>query len=148
MFLGQYRHNIDTKGRLTVPARFRELLGEGAYITMGFDNNLMVLTTGAFEAVQKRISQTPFTDPNARLLRRLLFSDADRVEPDKNGRILLPGFLREKTALVEEAVLVGVGDYFEIWAPEEWERQSANLGDTSANAQRFIGLELTAAAED
>jgi MraZ protein len=148
MFLGQYRHNIDTKGRLTVPARFRELLGDGAYVTAGFDNNLMVLTERAFEAIQKRISQTPFTDPNARLLRRLLFSDADRVSPDKAGRILLPGFLREKTALGEEAVLVGVGDYFEIWSPEEWARQSESLGDTESNAQRFIGLELSAAAED
>jgi len=146
--LGQYRHNIDSKGRLTVPARFRELLGEGAYVTMGFDNNLMVMTRASFEAVQKRVSQTPFTDPNARLVRRLLFSDAGYVEPDGNGRILLPGFLREKATLTEEAVLVGVGDYFEIWSPDHWANQSENLSDTAANAQRFIGLELSAAAED
>ena len=148
MFLGQYQHNIDSKGRLTVPARFRDLLGDGAYVTMGFDNNLMVMTRASFEAVQKRVSQTPFTDPNARVLRRLLFSDAGFAEPDGNGRILLPGYLREKTDLADEAVLVGVGDYFEIWSPEGWASQSENLSDTAANAQRFIGLELSAAAED
>jgi MraZ protein len=147
MFLGQYRHNLDDKGRLTVPARFRELIMDQAYITQGFESNLMVLTAPAFEAITQRVNQTSLTDPTARDLKRLLFSTADRVEPDKNGRILIPQFLRDLIELDGEAVLVGVGDYFEIWAPQEWEQQMTKLQDTDANAQRFAGVNLSANLE-
>lgn len=143
MFLGQYRHNFDTKGRLTIPARFRELLTDGAYITRGLEQNLMVLTAPEFEAITRRMNQTSITDPTARDLKRLLFSTADRVEPDGNGRILIPQYLRELAGLDSEAFLVGVGDFFEIWSPEGWEEKMALLNDTEANAQRFIGLDLS-----
>jgi MraZ protein len=143
MFLGQYRHNFDTKGRLTIPARFRELLTDGAYITRGLEKNLMVLTAPEFEAITRRMNQTSITDPTARDLKRLLFSTADRVEPDGNGRILIPQYLRELAGLDSEAFLVGVGDYFEIWSPEGWDEKMALLNDTEANAQRFIGLDLS-----
>lgn len=143
MFLGQYRHNFDAKGRLTIPARFRELLTEGAFVTQGFEKNLMALTPPAFEIITQQVNQTSITDPTARDLKRLLFSNADRVAPDKNGRILIPQFLREQAGLNSEAVLVGVGDYFEIWSPEQWEEKMALLNDTDANAQRFVGLDLS-----
>ena len=143
MFLGQYRHTFDEKGRLTIPARFRELLTDGAFVTQGFEQNLMVLTAPAFEIITQRVNQTSLTDPTARDLKRLLFSNADRVAPDKNGRILIPLFLREQSGLNSEAVLVGVGDYFEIWSPEQWEEKMALLSDTDANAQRFVGLDLS-----
>ena len=144
MFLGQYRHTIDDKGRLTVPARFRELLNEGAYISRGLENNLMVLTAPDFEALSRKVRQSSsMTNPDARDLKRLLFSTADRVEPDKNGRILIPQFLREMNGLEGEAVLVGVGDYFEIWTPREWDEQMAMLQDADANARRFVDLDLS-----
>ncbi len=142
-FLGQYRHNIDNKGRLTIPSRFRELLEEGAFVTQGFEHNLMVLTTPMFETLTRRINQMSITDPTARALKRLLFATADFVEPDRNGRILLPQFLREQTGLNGAVVLVGVGDYFEIWPAAAWEQQIAELQDTDANAQRFVGLDLS-----
>ena len=147
MFLGQYRHTIDDKGRLTIPARFRDLLEEGAYITQGFERNLMVLTSPGFEAMTHQVNRSSITDPTARALKRLLFSTADRVSPDKNGRILIPQFLRERNQLDGEAVLVGVGDYFEIWTPEEWDQQLDQLQDTEANEQRFIGLDLSTSYE-
>ena len=147
MFLGQYRHTIDDKGRLTVPARFRDLLVNGAYITQGFEQNLMVLTSLGFEAITRRVNLNSITDPTARDLRRLLFSTAAQVEPDSNGRILIPQFLRERNQLDGEAVLVGVGDYFEIWTPEHWDNRLEVLMDTEANAQRFIGLDLSTAQE-
>lgn len=143
MFLGQYRHTIDDKGRLTVPARFRELLENGAYITQGFEKNLMVLTSHGFESMTRQVNRSSITDPTARALKRLLFSTADRVSPDKNGRILIPQFLRERNQLDGEAVLVGVGDYFEIWTPEAWDEQLDTLQDTEANEQRFTGLDLS-----
>ena len=143
MFLGQFNHNLDTKGRLTIPARFRELLEGGAYVTQGFDANLMVLTAPTFEFISQRVNMMSITDPTARELKRLLFSTASFVEPDKNGRILLPQFLRDVAGIDGEAVVVGVGQYFEIWAPEPWNQQINVLMDTEANAQRFAALNLS-----
>jgi MraZ protein len=147
MFLGQYRHSIDAKGRLTVPARFRELLDEGAIVTQGFERNLMVLPEAGFFAMAAQVDQKSLTDPTARDLRRLLYANADRVTPDSNGRILIPGFLRERNALDGEAVLVGVGGHFEIWTPEEWDQRMDILRDTEANAERFAGLDLSTSQE-
>ena len=144
MFLGQYQHNIDSKGRLTIPARFRELLvAEGAYVTQGFDKNLMVLTVPSFNQIYQRVNRMSMTDPMARLLKRLIFSGADRVDVDKVGRILIQQFLREAASLDTEAVIVGVGDFFEIWSPTIWEEQLTQLKDVEANAQRFMTLELS-----
>ena len=148
MFLGQYRHTIDNKGRLTVPARFRELLVDGAYVTQGFEKNLMVLTAPAFAAITQRVNQMSITDPTARELKRLLFATADKIEPDGNGRILLPQFLRQMAGVEGEVVLVGVGDHFEIWPPGAWETQMDRLQDTDANAQRFMGVSLSAEQPD
>ncbi len=143
MFLGQYRHTIDKKGRLIVPARFRELIAEGAYITRGFDRNLMVLTESAFELVYQRVNRMSMTDEAARQLKRLIFAMADRVELDKAGRIRIPQFLLEIARLDGEAMVVGVGDYFEIWTPEHWGDQADLLKDADANAQRFAALDLS-----
>lgn len=144
MFLGQYQHNIDSKGRLTIPARFRELLvAQGAYVTQGFENNLMVLTVPSFSQIYQRVNRMSMTDPMTRLLKRLIFSGADRVDVDKVGRILIPQFLREAASLDSEAIIVGVGDYFEIWAPAIWQEQLTQLKDVEANAQRFMTLDLS-----
>ena len=144
MFLGQYRHTIDNKGRLTIPARYRELLSEGAYVLQGFDRNLMVLTPNAFDSVTRHVSQMSMTDPIARQLKRLLFASGDKVEVDRSGRILIQQFLREVAGLDSEAIVVGVGDYFEIWTPEVWEEQTTLLKDVNANAQRFAAFNLAA----
>jgi MraZ protein len=138
MFLGQYVHSIDEKGRLTIPARFRDVLAaEGAYLMQGFDQNLMVLTEPAFESVRARLRQFSLTDVTARLLRRLVYSTANRVEVDRVGRILIPQFLRDHAGLNTEAILIGSGEYFEIWSQEGWSQQKALLQDAEANAQRF-----------
>jgi MraZ protein len=143
MFLGQYQHNLDNKGRLTIPARYRELLEEGAYLTQGFDRNLMVMTVAAFEAFSQRVRGMSITDSKARLLKRLLFSSGERVEVDKAGRILIPQFLRQAADLDGEAVVVGVGDYFEIWSPEHWKEQAAKLQDADTNADLFSVFDIS-----
>ncbi|MDR3575929.1 MAG: division/cell wall cluster transcriptional repressor MraZ [Anaerolineaceae bacterium] len=142
MFLGQYEHIIDEKGRMTIPSRFRELLADGAYITQGFDQNLIVLTTSSFNSIYERVNQMSVTDPNARQLRRLMFSRADHVDFDKAGRILIPQFLRQANCLENGAMVVGVGNYFEIWSPELWKRQNDLLQDAESNNQRFAALDL------
>ena len=144
MFLGQYHHNLDDKGRLTIPARFRDLLAaEGAYVVQGFDSNLMVLPAPAFESISHRVSRMSMTDPTARLLKRLIFSTADRVDVDKAGRILVPQFLRQSASLEGDVVIVGAGSYFEIWSSDAWAGQMAQLQDVESNAQRFMTLELS-----
>jgi MraZ protein len=137
MFLGQYTHNLDNKGRLTIPARYRDLLLDGAYVTQGFDHNLIVMTVSAFETLSQNVKQMSFTDSKARLLRRLIFSNGERVEVDKAGRILIPQFLRQGAGLNGEAIVVGLGDYFEIWSPEHWAEQASRLQDAEANADLF-----------
>jgi len=143
MFLGQYQHSIDDKGRLMVPARFRELLEGGAYLTQGFDKCLMVMTEAHFQQVAERITSMSLTDPTARLLRRLIFSNAYPVEVDKVGRILVPGNLREFAGLQTNTIVAGQGEYFEIWTPAEWDKQAALLNDADANNQRFSTLDLS-----
>ena len=143
MFLGQFQHNLDDKGRLMIPARFRELLAAGAFITQGFDRCLMVMTDMYFKQVYDRISAMNLADPMARLLRRLILSNAYPVETDKVGRILLPQNLRQSIMLENEAVLAGQGDYFEVWNPAEWNAQMAQLQDIETNNQRFATLDLS-----
>ena len=143
MFLGRYQHSIDDKGRLMVPARFRELLEGGAYLTQGFEKCLMVMTEAHFKQVYDLITSMSLTDPTARLLRRLIFSNAYQVEVDKVGRILVPGNLRQFAGLEADAVVAGQGEYFEVWMPAEWDKQAALLNDAEANNHRFAALNIS-----
>jgi len=149
MFLGEYRHSIDNKDRLTVPVRFRELMADGAYILRGFDRNLMVLTPKAFEAISHRLDQMSLTDPLARALRRLIIGSANRLEVDKAGRILIPDFLCQKAGLScdQETILVGQGSYFEIWSSEEWALLQQAMDQVEANTERFKVLDLSTSVE-
>jgi MraZ protein len=118
------------------------LLADGAFVVQGLDRNLMVLTPAAFEIIYQRIMALNLTDPSARLLRRIILGNASQLEVDKSGRILLPQNLREFAELKTEAVLVGQGDYFEIWTPALWKQQVTQVQDAEANAQRFATLDL------
>ncbi|MGB8981573.1 MAG: division/cell wall cluster transcriptional repressor MraZ [Anaerolineales bacterium] len=143
MFLGQFQHNIDEKGRLMIPARYRELLAAGAFITQGFDKCLMVMTDVYFKQVYDRINAMNLADPTARLLRRLILANAYPVEVDKVGRILVPQNLRPVIALEGEAIVAGQGEYFEVWTPAAWNEQIDQLQDIETNNQRFATLDLS-----
>jgi MraZ protein len=147
MFLGQFQHNLDDKGRLMIPARYRELLEGGAFITQGFDKCLMVMTEAYFKQVYERIEAMNLADPTARLLRRLILANAYPVEVDKVGRILVPqnlrGFLGIQNGTGGELIVAGQGDYFEVWSPGEWSGQMALVQDTEANNARFSTLDLS-----
>ena len=146
MFLGRYNHSLDNKGRLTIPSRYREMIGDGAVVVQGFDRNLLVLSAASFERVTHEIKAESITNPQVRLLRRLVFSTAEPAEVDKAGRILIPAYLRQFAGLELEAVLVGVGDYFEIWSPVLWAEQNERLMDVEANEQRFSMFDITTQA--
>ena len=144
MFLGQFQHNLDDKGRLMVPARYRDLLAAGAYITQGFDKCLMVMTEEHFNEVYAILSGLNMADQSARMLRRLILSNAYQVEVDKVGRILVPQNLREFLGIASgELIVAGQGEYFEVWTPAEWKSQMDILHDAEANAQRFATLNLS-----
>jgi len=144
MFLGQFQHNLDDKGRLMVPARYRDLLAAGAYITQGFDKCLMVMTDAHFKEVYNIINSMNMADLAARELRRMILSNAYPVDVDKVGRILVPQNLREFLGITSgELTVAGQGEYFEVWAPAEWKTQMDKLQDVEANAQRFATLNLS-----
>ncbi|GJQ53250.1 MAG: transcriptional regulator MraZ [Anaerolineaceae bacterium] len=144
MFLGQFYHNLDDKGRLMIPARYRDLLAAGAFITQGFDKCLMVMTDAYFKEVYERINNMNMADASARMLRRLILSNAYAVDVDKVGRILVPQNLREFLGVASgELTVAGQGDYFEVWTPADWKSQMDNLQDVEANQQRFATLDLS-----
>ena len=144
MFLGQFQHNLDDKGRLMVPARYRDLLAAGAFITQGFDKCLMVMTDDYFKQVYDRINNMNLADSTARMLRRLILSNAYPVEVDKVGRILVPQNLREFLGITSgELTVAGQGEYFEVWKPADWNAQMTQLQDAEANNQRFATLDLS-----
>jgi MraZ protein len=143
MFLGQYSHTIDSKGRLTIPARFRDALESGAYVIQGFERNLLVYTTESFERLAQKASTLSTTDPEARAVRRVIFGGASEVQLDSSGRILLPPFLREYAELDGEITIVGAGQYFELWSSTAWDQVLAEVTNPDTNAQRFKEFDLS-----
>ena len=146
MFLGEFAHTIDDKGRLTVPARFRSLLAGGAVVTRGYDQHLVIYTLDSFQTLARTARTLSSTDPEHRALARMLFSGAVEVTPDRAYRINVPPNLRTYAGLEGEAVVIGAGDYAEIWNPAGWQAQLASLNDPAANARRFAPLNLAPGA--
>jgi MraZ protein len=122
VFLGQYDHTIDDKGRLAIPARFRTDLAEGLYLTAGVERCLQVLTPQAWQQMAESIANLPWLDPNARQVQRNMFALATHLVPDKLGRIVVPQYLRTYAELGAEVIVAGVFDRIEIWDKAAWER--------------------------
>ena len=118
MLIGTYQHNMDAKGRVAVPAKFREDLGEVFYITKGLDGCLFALSAAEWQKLQDKMKAMPIS--KSLPLQRFFFSGAAEVETDKQGRILLPTVLREFAGLEKDVVLAGVGNRVEIWDKERW----------------------------
>lgn len=127
MFLGQYEHTIDAKGRMALPARYRERLASGVVVTRGFDACLLVYPLEQWTPLAERVASLSISDPDVRALRRLLFADAADLDLDRQGRILLPASLRNYAGLDREAVVVGMHSFIEIWSPEAWSQQRDSL---------------------
>ncbi len=147
MFLGEFQHAIDDKGRLTIPAKFREELAGGAVVTRGFEKYLLLYTTESFTRLTVRAKNLSPTDPENRALLRLAFSGASEAALDKQGRIHVPPFLRTYAGLTGECVIVGVGDYIEIWSRDGWDEQLKVVNDPEVNARRFATLNLATGQE-
>ena len=120
MFLGEYTHTIDDKGRITIPAKFREELEGGLVVTIGFDRNLMVFPMEQWEELAERITARPLGDNSVRALRRRVFSSASDLTPDRQGRIIVPQYLRDFADIENEVVIAGLYDYIEMWSAKAW----------------------------
>ena len=125
MFLGEYSHTLDAKGRLIIPARLRQGLEEGLVVTRGYDPCLLVYPLHEWQALAEKVALTPLSSRMARSYRRLTFGGAQEATLDKMGRVLLPAFLREYASIGDEAVIVGVSSYIEIWSPSKWQQMVA-----------------------
>lgn len=139
MLIGEYQHNIDTKGRVIVPARFREDLGEHFYITKGLDGCLFVLSPEEWTRLQEKVKAMPIS--KARGLQRFFFSGAAEVEPDKQGRILIPQVLRDHAQLTKDVTFIGTSSRAEIWDSKRWNDFNSNLTEESI-AEAMDMLEL------
>jgi MraZ protein len=142
MFLGQYQLILNNDRSLLTPVPFRDLLADGAYITRGFEQNLLIMGDKTFQEIYKRVVALNLTDPLARLLLRLILGNASKLEMNESGRMLIPQNLASFAILEKDIILVGQGDYFEVWAPAPWEKQSTKLLDSDANTERFAQLDL------
>ncbi len=121
MFMGEYNHTIDAKGRLIVPSKFREVLGDEFVVTKGMDGCLFVFDEPEWKNFEEKLRGLPMIDKEARQFTRFFLAGAASVEVDKQGRILLPSVLRDFAGITKDAVLVGVGNRVEIWSKDRWE---------------------------
>jgi MraZ protein len=140
LFLGKFSITVDPKNRFSIPAAFRTQLAGGAYMTQGFDRNLQVLTTNAFQEIYRRVMSLNIADPLTRLLLRLILGTATELGVNKNYVLTIPDNLKEYANLDENILLIGQGDYFEIWSPDLWARQESLLRDAETNSDRFALL--------
>ncbi len=136
MFLGEFNHTIDGKGRLTLPAKFRAELSPGVVVTRGIERCLFIYTKNEWERFASQVTGPSVADEDVRDFGRYMFSGANACEPDRQGRILLPGYLREYANLNSDVVIIGVGTRLEVWNPAAWRER---LSDLEANAPKTAG---------
>ena len=141
MFIGEYRHSLDNKGRIIVPARFRDELNGSFIITRGLDTCLFGFTMEEWSNQGSKISTLPLTQGDARAFSRLFFSGAAECEMDKQGRLNIPPVLREHARIDKEIVSIGVDRRIEIWSRAEWEKYSMSPElDSELIAEKMEGL--------
>ncbi len=125
MFMGEYNHTIDAKGRLIVPSKFRESLGDTFVVTKGLDGCLFVYDNEEWTAFEEKLKSLPITNKEARQFARFFLAGAAEVEVDKQGRILVPNILREFAQISKDVVLIGVASRIEIWSKERFDGMAA-----------------------
>ena len=143
MLMGEYHHNIDDKGRLTIPSKFREDLGEKFVITRGLENCLFAYSEDDFKRIVKRLEQIPFTKKDARQFMRFFLSGATLVEFDKQGRINITSPLVNYANLLKECVVIGTGDRLEIWSSANWNNFMDSTKDSMSDvAERLFNTDI------
>ena len=141
MFLGEYQHSLDSKGRIIVPAKLREELGTRFIATKGLDNCLFLYPLDEWRTIEAKVRSLPFTKADVRSFARFLFSGASELEIDKQGRILLPPNLRDYAGIEKDLIIIGVGARVEIWASDKWEQYNLTAASSYEKiAENLEGL--------
>ncbi|MFH1187359.1 MAG: division/cell wall cluster transcriptional repressor MraZ [bacterium] len=139
MFLGEYNHSLDEKGRLAIPVKFRNELANGAVVTRGLDECLFLYTKSEWEVIAQKIAKLPVSQKNTRAYSRLMLAGAMEVELDKQGRIILPEYLRKYSGLNKKSVIAGLYNRIEIWDEEKWEEYKKETEKQSDEIAEKLG---------
>ena len=133
MFIGEYHHSIDDKGRLIIPSKFREELGKNFFITRGIENCLFVYSLDSWNEIVRKIESLPFTKKDARTFARFFLSGASEAEFDKQGRINITSPLISYAKITKECIVIGTGDRLEIWSEELWNEFFTSAKDSMSD---------------
>ncbi|MFW6287800.1 MAG: division/cell wall cluster transcriptional repressor MraZ [bacterium] len=143
MFMGEYQHNMDSKGRVIIPAKFRDELGDNFVATRGLDNCLFVYPMNEWAVLEEKLTSLPLTSKNARTFVRFFFSGATECTLDKQGRISIPSNLRDYAELSKETVIIGLANRIELWSKERWDSYLDDAEDSYediASAMEELGI--------
>lgn len=139
MFIGEFHHNLDEKGRLAIPMKFRKALAKGAVVTRGLDKCLFVYTLSEWKKLADKLTELPMSQANSRAFSRLMLAGAMDVEFDGQGRVVLPPYLRDYAALGKEVVVAGLYNRLEIWDKAAWEKYKADTEKNSNDIAEKLG---------
>lgn len=142
MFMGQYQHSLDLKGRVIIPSKFREQLGESFVLTKGLDHCLFVYPKDEWNVLEEKLKSLPFTQKDARAFIRFFFAGAVETEMDKQGRILIPPQLREHAHIEKDLMIIGVSNRVEIWSLEEWNAYNEKASEAYEEIAEKLDLGL------
>jgi len=139
MFIGEYRHNLDTKGRLAIPAKFRSVLKKGAVVTKGLDGCLFLYSKDEFLKIAQNLAQLPISQARARAFSRHMLAGAMDLEFDNQGRITLPEYLRNFSTLKKGIIIAGLYDHLEIWNEDSWNKYKKEAEKNSNSIAEELG---------
>lgn|SRR5574343_1650336 len=139
MFIGEYKHSIDDKGRIAVPAKFRKKIKKGAVITRGLDECLFLYTKEEWQKLADKLATLPISQSKSRAFARLMLAGAMDVELDGQGRAIIPDYLRKYAGMSKKAVIAGLYSRLEIWDEEKWEKFKSDTEKESGNIAEAMG---------
>ncbi len=143
MFIGEYTYSIDQKGRVALPAKFRNKLASGCVVTRGLDKSLFIYPMDEWQKIAEKLASLPLTSAKARAFARLMLAGAMDLELDKQGRITIPGYLREFASIENSVVVAGLFDRLEVWSENSWKeyRQKTEKDEEFAENLTDLGIE-------
>lgn len=139
MFIGEYHHALDQKGRVQVPVKFRKDLLKGAVVTRGLDRCLFVYTAGEWKTLAEKLARLPIAQANSRAFARLMLAGAMELEIDRQGRVVLPEYLRDYAGLKKSLVIAGLYNRLELWDKDAWKRYRSGTEKDSGDIAEALG---------
>lgn len=139
MFIGEFQHTIDNKGRISIPVKFRKSLNKGAVVTKGLDECLFLYTKDEWEKLALKLATLPIAKANSRAFSRLMLAGAMDVDIDNQGRVLLPDYLRKYSGLKKDVIVTGLYNRLELWDSQKWEKYKQGTESKSSDIAEALG---------